>query len=73
MHWDDHKDDPRLIQLYHFIGQLKTFDKAIIILYLEGCNNREIAEVMGISVTNVSTRVYRIKEKLSSSFNNINQ
>jgi RNA polymerase sigma factor (sigma-70 family) len=54
--------------LYHFIHQLKPLDKAIIILELEGCKNPEIAEVMGLSLTNVSTRKQRIKEKLKSYF-----
>jgi len=68
IHWDDNISDPRLKQLYRFIGNLKPFDKAILILQLEGRNNSEIAEIMGISVTNVSTRIHRIKEKLSSDF-----
>ncbi|RLD84185.1 MAG: RNA polymerase subunit sigma-70 [Bacteroidetes bacterium] len=60
--------DKRLKQLYKFIDQLKSLDKAIIILYLEGLKNKEIADIMGMSITNVSTKMNRIKNKLSSNF-----
>ncbi|MCB0838982.1 MAG: sigma-70 family RNA polymerase sigma factor [Bacteroidetes bacterium] len=60
--------DEKLDQLYQFINLLKPIDKAIIILQLEGCKNPEIAEVMGLSVTNVATKKQRIKETLKSFF-----
>lgn len=62
--------DEKLEQLYLFIDQLKPIDKAIIILFLEGCPNKEISEVIGISVTNVSTKKLRIKEELKNYFEN---
>ncbi len=58
--------DERLEQLYQLIGMLKPFDRAVIVLHLEGCKNQEIAEVMGISTTNVSTKLQRIKVKMRS-------
>lgn len=60
--------DEKLEQLYRFIDLLKPVDKAVIILYLEDCKNMEIARVMGMSVSNVSTRKQRIKEKLKLYF-----
>ena len=45
---------------------LKPIEKAIITLNLEGCSNKEIAEIIGITPTNVSTRIYRIKNKLKN-------
>ena len=60
--------DEKLEQLYHFIDLLKPMDKAIIILYMEGCKNKEISRVMGMSVSNISTRKHRIKEELKSYF-----
>jgi len=54
----------QLAQLYALIGQLKPIEKAIIILHLEVCKNAEIAEVVGISLSNVATRINRIKTKL---------
>ena len=67
---DDAETQDNLAKLYRFIGQLKSIDKAMTILYLEGCTNKEIAEVMGISATNVSTKKSRILEVLKIYFEN---
>ena len=63
--------DERFKQLYQLIEQLKAFEKALIVLYLEGKKNTEIAEILGISATNVSTILNRIKTKLSNNFKTI--
>jgi len=55
--------------LDQFIAQLREFDKALIILYLEGTHQKEIAEIMGMTLTNVSTRIGRIKEELKKRIN----
>jgi RNA polymerase sigma factor (sigma-70 family) len=60
--------DENLEQLYRAIEQLKPVDKAIVVLQLEGCSNKEIAEVMGLSSSNISTRKLRIKEELKTYF-----
>ena len=46
------------------IAKLGQFDRAIILLWLENMSYEEIAAVMGITVKNVSVRLYRIKEEL---------
>lgn len=66
LEWHNPILDERLEQLYQIIDQLKPLDKALIILSLEGCKNTEIADVMGMSPTNVSTKLYRIREQLKS-------
>lgn len=53
-------------QLQHFISLLRAKDKALVILYLEGYHHQEIAITLGISVSNVSTRLNRIKKKLQT-------
>ncbi len=70
-YWEEQILDERFKQLYQFIEQLKAFEKALIVLYLEGKKNPEIAEIMGISATNVSTILNRIKTKLSNNFKTI--
>ena len=50
--------------LYALINQLGKLEKALIFLYLEDRPYKEITEIMGITSTNVSTKVNRIKEKL---------
>ena len=56
LYTDENITDERLEYLYQFVGQLKPVDKAIMILYMEGCNQKEISSVIGMSETNVSTR-----------------
>lgn len=58
--------------LDQFIGELNDIDKALIILYLEEKSQQEIAEIVGITTTNVSTKIARIKEKLKLKFNQNN-
>lgn len=56
--------DERLDDLYQFIGRLDSFNRALILLYLEDRSYSEIAEILGISETNVATKISRIKQKL---------
>ncbi|MEY8684775.1 RNA polymerase sigma factor [Bacteroides sp. AN502(2024)] len=53
-----------LKQLYQRINQLGQLDKSIILLYLEDKSYEEIAEITGLTVTNVATKLSRIKDKL---------
>ena len=55
-------------QLQQFINELKELDRALMFLYLESKTYREIAEILGISETNVATRINRIKDKLKQKF-----
>ena len=68
--FNDKDEDTRQIQmLYHRIHQLKPFDRAIVLLWLEGIPYDEIAAIVGITVKNVSVRLYRIKEELKKMSN----
>ena len=53
-----------LRQLYRMINQLGQLDKSIVLLYLEEKSYEEIAEITGLTVTNVATQLSRIKDKL---------
>jgi len=52
--------------LYQCINELNEINKAIILLYLDGNSHDEIAEITGISKTNVGTRIGRIKEQIKN-------
>lgn len=52
--------------LYNCIDELNEINKAIILLYLDGNSHDEISEIMGISKTNVGTRISRIKEQIKN-------
>lgn len=65
--WLTEEHDPiheMLRQLYRMINQLGQLDKSIILLYLEEKNYEEIAEITGLSATNIATKLSRIKDKL---------
>lgn len=62
--------ETNLNALQQFINELKPLDKALMILYLEEKPQKEIAEIMGITPTNVATKIGRIKEQLKQKFNN---
>ena len=63
--FDKNDADNRQTDLLHErIGRLQAFDRAIVLLWLEDMSYEEIAQIVGISVKNVSVRLYRIKEQL---------
>ena len=56
--------DERLAVLYALIDGLGDLDRALVLLYLEDRSYAEMADVLGISETNVATKIGRIKHKL---------
>ncbi|MGK0390928.1 MAG: RNA polymerase sigma factor (sigma-70 family) [Maribacter sp.] len=58
--------------LHNFISQLDELNRAIMLLYLEDYGYKEIAEVIGITETNVATKISRIKQELRNDFSEIN-
>lgn len=65
---DSARSDDTLRLLQRFIDRLDELNKAIIILYLDGNRYDTIAEILGISVTNVATKISRIKLKFRRDF-----
>lgn len=53
-----------LRQLYQLINRLGQLEKSIVLLYLEDKSYEEIAEITGLTLTNVATKISRIKDKL---------
>jgi RNA polymerase sigma-70 factor, ECF subfamily len=51
-------------KLYRAINQLSAIEKAIIILYLEEYDYREISKIIGISESNTGVKINRIKSQL---------
>ena len=58
----------KLSLLQQFILALNEIDKSIMLLYLDDKSYKEIAEITGISVSNVTTKINRIKTSLKSNF-----
>lgn len=62
---DETESQPEDIRLlYQFIDRLDPLNKALILLYLDENSYREIAGVLGISETNVATKINRLKNKM---------
>lgn len=59
-------DDLQLLK--QIIAQLPDLEKAIMVLHLEGYQNKEIAQMLDLSASNVSTRMHRIKARLKETF-----
>src|SRR5207247_681620 len=56
--------DDRMAALDRFLQGLDELDRALVVLYLEDKSYREIAEILGISETNVGTKISRCKAKM---------
>ncbi len=56
--------DERVRALHAFIDQLDALNRALMLLYLEDRSYRDIAEVLGITETNVATKINRLKQRI---------
>lgn len=68
---DKAETEEQLNLLEQFISELKELDKALILLYLEDKSHAEISEILGLSVSNVGTKIGRIKDKLKTRFSKL--
>lgn len=64
------ESEKELNLLQQFISELKEIDRSIMILYLDDKSYKEIADIMGLTETNVATKISRIKELLRHNFSN---
>jgi RNA polymerase sigma-70 factor (ECF subfamily) len=69
---DNTEKEHQLNLLEQFICELNDLDKALMLLYLEDKSQAEISDILGISLSNVSTKVGRIKDKLRNRFSQLN-
>lgn len=61
---NDRYENEDLAWLYAEIRQMGNVDRSLILLYLDGVSYQEIAEILGISNSNVGVKLNRIKNKL---------
>jgi RNA polymerase sigma factor (sigma-70 family) len=57
-------DPAELMELRQAIDGLDGLNKALVLLSLEGHPHETIAEILGISVSNVGTRLSRVRQRL---------
>lgn len=61
-------DDENIQLLYRAIDSLGAAEKSLAVLYLDDLSYKEIAEITGITESNVGVRLHRIKEKIRKWF-----
>ncbi len=67
----DDSYEERLRMLYKQIEGLNALEKGLMLLLLENKSYKEIAEITGLSDSNVGTRISRIKKKLKTNMTNL--
>lgn len=60
----DHEREQHVRLLERFIRRQPPLDRALLLLYLEERPQREIAEILGITESNVSTKIGRLKQRI---------
>ena len=60
----DHETEQRVRLLQGFIERQAPLDRALLLLYLDERGQRDIAEILGLSETNVSTKIGRLKQRV---------
>ncbi|HAI44399.1 MAG TPA: sigma-70 family RNA polymerase sigma factor, partial [Maribacter sp.] len=65
---DTHNEvfEERLRLLYQHLKHLNILEKGLIFLLLEGKSYNEIAQITGLSASNVGTKISRVKKKLKT-------
>lgn len=61
---DEEGKENQLKELYTLINQLGKMERALILLWLEERSYQEMADILGITKTNVGVKLNRVKEKL---------
>ena len=59
-------EEQKMVFLQQFLMNLSAADRTLVSLYLEDVSTREMAEITGISESNVRVRIYRIKERIKN-------
>ena len=71
---DDNAADPAAEQqlrlLDGFISKLAPLDRALLLLYLEDHRQAQIADILGISESNVATKISRVKQRIRDHIDN---
>ncbi len=65
--------EPQWIEtIYEAINRLDEIGKGLVLLHLDGFTHKEIGNIMGMSISNIGTRLHRIKLQMKESITNQN-
>ena len=59
----ERESDDKVVALHAFVQRLDDLNRALLLLYLDEHSYRDIADVLGISETNVATKIGRLKQR----------
>ena len=59
------EDDERARLLHAFIERLDSLNRALLLLYLDDHSYRDIAVILGVTETNVATKISRLKQRFA--------
>jgi RNA polymerase sigma-70 factor (ECF subfamily) len=59
------EEDERVRLLHAFIDRLDSLNRALLLLYLDDRSHRDIAAILGITETNVATKISRLKQRFA--------
>lgn len=65
---EDHDQNDAMAALEAMIAELDPLNRALMLLYLDERSQREIAEILGISESNVGTKINRLKQRICARF-----
>ncbi|MBN2867662.1 MAG: RNA polymerase sigma factor [Flavobacteriaceae bacterium] len=65
----DSTEEEQLKLMYQAVHQLNDIEKALVFLYLEDKDYREISDTLGISEVNTRVKMNRVKKKLKTILN----
>jgi RNA polymerase sigma-70 factor (ECF subfamily) len=65
--------DERILLLQQVIAALGPLDRGLMLLYLDDHSYREIAAILGISETNVATKLNRLKQRVREEMLRLNR
>lgn len=61
----DETEDERIAWLYNSIKKFDEIDRSLTLLLLDGFSYKEMAQMMGISESNIGVKIHRIKKQLT--------
>jgi len=60
----DPQAEQQIRALHRFIHAQAPLDRALLLLYLDERSHRDIAEILGLSETNVATKISRLRQRI---------
>ena len=67
---DNKEENEQVLQMYAAIKKLSEVERAITMMYMDDHSYREIAEVIGLSESNIGFNLNKIRTKLKTIVNN---